>query len=1195
MHLGPYRLTEQLSAGPDGVAYRAIDDRDGRAVVLVDLGPARADPSRWADLLPALRRLALVRHPGVPRLLAFEADGAPPIAVFPDDRGPTLATAIAARGAPTLAEAAGWAALVAGAMIEAHRVGLGAGLLDPALLATGAQGLPRLDPIGLAIAPGPAIARPSANGPATDLSAFGRLLDRLADGCPDLGPLRELATRLVADDPAVRLTAREVKARLDALVVAASPEYRSQATIDVPSSVVQGPTSSDFHLQSLAAAIARPGARADLDRERLGRFRLVEKLGQGGMGTVYRAEDLADGRTVAIKILRPDWAANATALRRFQKEAKLLGEVNSPFVTNFLELNEDDGIHYLALEFVRGETLSARLKRVGRLEEAASLAIVSDVARALAVAHARGIVHRDVKPENILIVAPAGRDASFLEMTTVSDDGPEAPPPERTSTAVDFLDESNGPRVKLSDFGLARYVVESESQQITQAGALLGTPAFMAPEQAAGGKVDARADVYALGATLFTLLTGRPPFSAEGFRELIALIQNQPPPPLRSLCPTASEGLCRVVEKAMAKDPAGRYADADAFGRDLDRLRRGEPTGIAVHPLLPKYDPTSALEFEFRWDLDAAARQLWPHVTNTDRLNRAVGLPAAQFTQAIEPGKGLRRHGSARMGGLPATWEEHPFEWVEPRRFGVLRIFDRGPFRWFVSLVELEPRAGGGTTLVHRVRLEPRVAIMKPLVASQMKGSVRKALDRVYRRIDAAVLGRLGGAAVDPFEPPTEQDRARRARLEAGLDAIVADGADPAAAEALGDYLAEAPDQEVARLRPLALARRLGVDPDPFTAACLLAARHGLLVLMWDLLCPICRIPSEVKETLRALKEHGRCEACDLDYELDFGSSVELIFRAHPSIRDAELATYCVGGPAHSPHVVAQVRVAPGERIELDLALDEGAYRLRGPQLAYALDLRVESGTPIHRLDLDLANPPTASSPIALGPHAQSLDLLNPHDTELVVRVERVASRGDALTATRASTLALFRELFPTEILAPGRLASVANVTLLVTEIDDPGALYRDLGDARAFAVVHDHIRRLDAAVKRAGGAVVKTLGEGILAAFADPAMAVAAALDLFNPDGDDPLSARLRVGIHRGPAMAATLNDHLDYFGSTVNLAVTLPRLARPGSLILTRAVASDPRASAPLAARGIALEVLEAAVPGLDDQFVHRAVVRP
>ena len=174
----------------------------------------------------------------------------------------------------------------------------------------------------------------------------------------------------------------------------------------------------------------------------------------------------------------------------------------------------------------------------------------------------------------------------------------------------------------------------------------------------------------------------------------------------------------------------------------------------------------------------------------------------------------------------------------------------------------------------------------------------------------------------------------------------------------LGDFLTLAPAQDVARIRPLALARRLALEPDQVIAACLHGAHDGALVLLWDILCPICRIPAKFVSALAELGAHGHCDACQLDYELDFGRSVELIFRAHPEIRESDLGTYCIGGPAHSPHVVAQMRVSPGERLILNLTLDEGRYRISGPQLGFAVEFRVEPGHPIKSHDLTLARPP---------------------------------------------------------------------------------------------------------------------------------------------------------------------------------------------------------------------------------------------
>jgi class 3 adenylate cyclase len=309
-----------------------------------------------------------------------------------------------------------------------------------------------------------------------------------------------------------------------------------------------------------------------------------------------------------------------------------------------------------------------------------------------------------------------------------------------------------------------------------------------------------------------------------------------------------------------------------------------------------------------------------------------------------------------------------------------------------------------------------------------------------------------------------------------------------------------------------------------------------------------------------------------------------MVFRAHPEVRTSEAGTYCVGGPAHSPHVVAQARVAPGERIELGLALAPGAYRLRGPQLAHWLDFRVEEGHGLRRWDLALTRPPGPDFPRVLRAGSQTLVLTNDHAGELVVRVERVAPRADALTAARASSLAQFRTLFPGEVLSPGQMVSVAAATLLVTELEDPDRLYSEEGDARAFTVLHEMFRRLADHVRAGGGAVVKTVGEGVVASFADAEAAVRVALDLpaVLAAGQTGAGLRLRIGVHRGPALAATVNDQLDYFGAVVRQSLALPAAARGGGLVLTEAVAGDPAVAALLHAAGREGVLVEAELPG-------------
>jgi class 3 adenylate cyclase len=269
--------------------------------------------------------------------------------------------------------------------------------------------------------------------------------------------------------------------------------------------------------------------------------------------------------------------------------------------------------------------------------------------------------------------------------------------------------------------------------------------------------------------------------------------------------------------------------------------------------------------------------------------------------------------------------------------------------------------------------------------------------------------------------------------------------------------------------------------------------------------------------------------------------------------------------------------------------------------LGFTLEFRTEPGQPIKNCDLILPRPPdregesrragTEGRPMVLAAGAQRFSLSNRSDRELVVKVERVAPREDALTAAQASALPLFRALFPAETLSTGRSVGLETMTLVVTELDDPDGLYERLGDARAFTAIHEQFEVLGGCLRQHGGAPVKTVGEGIVASFSEPVAAVAAALELAQAlDGQDATRGlSLRVGVHRGPVQVATINDHLDYFGNTARLAARLPRLAPPGGVVLSPAVASDPGVATFLQTRGRLLAAVAVTIPGLKEGFVH------
>jgi serine/threonine-protein kinase len=265
----------------------------------------------------------------------------------------------------------------------------------------------------------------------------------------------------------------------------------------------------------------------------LGRYRILAELGRGAMGVVYRAEDPMLSRTVAIKTINmvADPAERAEYEKRFYQEAKAAGGLSHPNVVTIYDIGHAGDVVYMAMEYVEGTELRDLLNR-GRIDAAVAVDIVAQVAEGLAYAHARGIVHRDVKPANIMVPR----------------DGP----------------------AKIMDFGIARM---RASDVKTQTGMLLGSPKYMAPEQLLGGQVDQRCDIFSLGVVLYEALTGAPPFSGADITQVMYQIVHADPPPPSALNSRVPPMLDLIVAKALAKDPAARYPDARELAADLRACR----------------------------------------------------------------------------------------------------------------------------------------------------------------------------------------------------------------------------------------------------------------------------------------------------------------------------------------------------------------------------------------------------------------------------------------------------------------------------------------------------------------------------------------------------------------------------------------------------------------------------------------------
>lgn len=278
----------------------------------------------------------------------------------------------------------------------------------------------------------------------------------------------------------------------------------------------------------------------------LGEFRLLRRLGRGGMAEVYLAEQTLLKRYVAIKVMRPELTLDEGLRQRFQKEALAVAGLNHPNIVQVYTVGEDAGRFYIAQEYVNGQNLREYLTRKGPPELPVALIIMKQVAAALQAAAQAGIVHRDIKPENIML----GRKSE----------------------------------VKVTDFGLAKRGQTADSQQLTQLGTTMGTPLYMSPEQVHGKNVDQRSDIYSFGVTCFHMLAGHPPFRGESAIVIAMQHIKDAPPSLEKLRPDIPALLCRIIHKCMEKNPDERYQSAAAVIKDLKRVTQEKGSGGNSRP-----------------------------------------------------------------------------------------------------------------------------------------------------------------------------------------------------------------------------------------------------------------------------------------------------------------------------------------------------------------------------------------------------------------------------------------------------------------------------------------------------------------------------------------------------------------------------------------------------------------------------------
>lgn len=570
----------------------------------------------------------------------------------------------------------------------------------------------------------------------------------------------------------------------------------------------------------------------------------------------------------------------------------------------------------------------------------------------------------------------------------------------------------------------------------------------------------------------------------------------------------------------------------------------------------------SEKHYQWEWLLQSTPEAIWPFFADTNRLNQDTGLfPVTEIPRDPDSNQKSGRDLKYKLPiPLTVSFTERPFEWVYPYRYAVERHFHRAPIKTFRILASFERLPTGGTRLQYEVWIQPG-NILGSLASDVVIGKI------AYARFDKTIAqyDKMAKHQAEPFIPGSARlVPGAEARLKQMAAQLLAQGCDSELVSRLIFLIRSADDLTAARLRPYFYADVWGYGRADVLNLFLLATRSGLLDFQWEVLCPMCRgAEDRVSNRLADVSSSGHCHSCNIDFEASFENSVELTFAPNAAIRLVERNAFCMAGPEITNHIAVQQLLDAGEERSVRPRLKPGRYRLRTKNLPGSQYFQItpnNSGLGVRRVVVEEQGWSPDEVTLSTSPQ---LILCNEIAEEQLLIIEQTAWTDQAVTAAEVITLQKFRDLFANEALRPGEQIGVGSLTILFTDLVDSTRMYREIGDAPAFGLVMNHFDVLHDAIEAEGGAIVKTIGDAVMAGFRRPVSAlraIARAQEVLSnpPNGQRPLL--LKAAIHSGPSIAVTLNERLDYFGTSINIAARLEKFASGGEMIISDYVYADP-----------------------------------
>ncbi len=557
--------------------------------------------------------------------------------------------------------------------------------------------------------------------------------------------------------------------------------------------------------------------------------------------------------------------------------------------------------------------------------------------------------------------------------------------------------------------------------------------------------------------------------------------------------------------------------------------------------------------YTWQWDIQSAPEAVWSLAADTNRFNRDTGQPEVELLSNVKGTKLARM----KLPIIRVEWEEEPFEWTYPYSFGIVRRYTKGPLDEMRVNARFDPLPEGGTRITYQSIFLTRNILAQLGIPFAIGVIARNRFERAFRKYDEIV---------QRGESPVEMPRQRRLsaggrnRFKVQSDAVMRQGTNPELLNRLEEFLDHADDLSIQRIRPYALADHWKTNRRAVLEMFLRATRAGIFDMSWDLLCPSCRGITEGHSNLADVRGNSHCNTCRIDFRTNFDHNIEVVFRPNPLVRAVDFAAaFCVGSPQLQPHVVMSQRLSPLRSLPVDVQLESGRYNIRASTTSGSASVVADSGG-MSKADLRVTQYgwPPEEHRVSLLP---TLNLVNATEADTTFQLERTSWGDQAATAADVTALQVFRDLFATEVIRPGEEISVGSITLMFTDLRESTRLYRRIGDAPAFGRVREHFQLLENEITAEGGAIVKTMGDSVMAAFRNPIAALRAVwkAQASIAERGEPM-LWLKAGMHKGPCIVVNLNDRLDYFGSTVNIAARLPSFSQGGELVFSEEIHKDP-----------------------------------